>query len=804
MRIKSSFSSIFLFSFVLLSCSKNENHSYTKGIIGENNSEVVDEKPPFAEFLLRQASSEKLINCNGVRVSGDRFFTAAHCVKNFKDSSVISLSGKGLGSNFVKIENLDLAVGRVVGGSAPSNSLKLAVNFPDAQIRLESVWFDIETNQWRKSKGVGLVSGSFILHDLDMNPGASGAGLYIQNENSVKELIAIHLGFVESIKKNLAVSIVGDFENSKGSVDSFSYNPEFCYYRDGSPAPEYKCQKPDEGGDDNGSPGNGDGGTGGSGTGGTGTGGTGPGGGTGGTGGESGGGDPGAGGPETSDSDDGEVGGSQTVTPGQPSSDGRGGGVIFPIGNSPGGGSGSGGGRTGETTGTPCFECDQVYRELNNQTEFGDDCGGSSSIEPLFRDVNVQENFTPPFTFSRENSTKFTESLRYFAEKLIKTTKWNSSTSQELPEDTQAQLKEWLEKVVRNLDDYYALVIAMLKDSEAQAPALTQIDTSKEAIDEARRYLDAVKSQIELNPDRYLEARREAVRGAETAFGLADEALGNGDQETANAAREVGIALADAAIGFTPVFGWVKDVIEAGSGYSVLTGKPLDDWSRKAAWVGVFTAGLGSKVLTVGKVAVVVAVTTKLSKTGKFAANGERIFLEAKQLYNAAKAAGINSNVRERVGGLIEAVKFKKPLASATEIETEVLAGIERYKNLPLINGEKPINGLYAGQTYFDGLTPELKIKYPEGVKFSENGFPEFSKYTKELPNGGKSVKIEPTLSHEADVRSSNKLAGFRETPDNYTWHHHQDYGVMELIPTDIHNAVKHTGGATIWGYKTK
>ena len=32
--------------------------------------------------------------------------------------------------------------------------------------------------------------------------------------------------------------------------------------------------------------------------------------------------------------------------------------------------------------------------------------------------------------------------------------------------------------------------------------------------------------------------------------------------------------------------------------------------------------------------------------------------------------------------------------------------------------------------------------------------------------------------------------------PDDqpYVWHHHQD-GFMELIPEDIHDAVKHAGG---------
>jgi hypothetical protein len=37
--------------------------------------------------------------------------------------------------------------------------------------------------------------------------------------------------------------------------------------------------------------------------------------------------------------------------------------------------------------------------------------------------------------------------------------------------------------------------------------------------------------------------------------------------------------------------------------------------------------------------------------------------------------------------------------------------------------------------------------------------------------------------------------------PDGYTWHHHQDQGRMQLVPTSEHEAaVPHTGGMSIWG----
>jgi hypothetical protein len=38
------------------------------------------------------------------------------------------------------------------------------------------------------------------------------------------------------------------------------------------------------------------------------------------------------------------------------------------------------------------------------------------------------------------------------------------------------------------------------------------------------------------------------------------------------------------------------------------------------------------------------------------------------------------------------------------------------------------------------------------------------------------------------------------DKPEGLTWHHNEDIGKMELIPSDIHQATAHTGGKSIWG----
>ena len=47
-----------------------------------------------------------------------------------------------------------------------------------------------------------------------------------------------------------------------------------------------------------------------------------------------------------------------------------------------------------------------------------------------------------------------------------------------------------------------------------------------------------------------------------------------------------------------------------------------------------------------------------------------------------------------------------------------------------------------------------------------------------------------------ANKMMRKRIPGWKK-PSNMTWHHHQDTRTMQLIPTDIHNAVRHSGGAS-------
>ncbi len=107
-----------------------------------------------------------------------------------------------------------------------------------------------------------------------------------------------------------------------------------------------------------------------------------------------------------------------------------------------------------------------------------------------------------------------------------------------------------------------------------------------------------------------------------------------------------------------------------------------------------------------------------------------------------------------------------------------------------IYDGVRIINKQYAGKIY--KLGGALAKKYPNGVKFTKAGFPDFSPYAKVrvIVNGLKGTST--------DFAAANKAAGFKSTPNGYTWHHVEDGRTMLLVPTELHSAVGHTGGASL------
>jgi len=115
------------------------------------------------------------------------------------------------------------------------------------------------------------------------------------------------------------------------------------------------------------------------------------------------------------------------------------------------------------------------------------------------------------------------------------------------------------------------------------------------------------------------------------------------------------------------------------------------------------------------------------------------------------------------------------------------------------VNNRMPINSCFAGKTMMGKDLPVgVRGKYSHGVPFNSKGFPDFSRYARTTVNIGSFTK------DDADFRSANAKIGLagKKAPDNFVWHHTDKDGILQLIPKDIHDAVRHTGGAAICGIR--
>ena len=219
-------------------------------------------------------------------------------------------------------------------------------------------------------------------------------------------------------------------------------------------------------------------------------------------------------------------------------------------------------------------------------------------------------------------------------------------------------------------------------------------------------------------------------------------------------------------------------------------------WKTKA-----FGVGIGFAVKHVIKNGAKAATNSFRTVKGKqaYEAAFNKVVVYSKTFINEVK---IRHYVRHRF-----IPKFPKYERSAEEFLSNLSRALNGFKNLEIrkIGSMKPINGEKYANKIFHLKDKGLASKYPNGVPFNSRGFPNFSEYSIKnkkvvikLTNPKSNTERAKKAARSKDFRMANKKSGYRETPNGYTWHHNEDIGVMELVKSDIHSAVKHTGGFAI------
>ncbi len=97
-----------------------------------------------------------------------------------------------------------------------------------------------------------------------------------------------------------------------------------------------------------------------------------------------------------------------------------------------------------------------------------------------------------------------------------------------------------------------------------------------------------------------------------------------------------------------------------------------------------------------------------------------------------------------------------------------------------------------------DNIATALELA-PEGIKFSPEGRPDFTPFAEHQVEILKGL----TGDYKHDSELANKHAGisndaWQELKSDYVWHHVEDGKTMQLIPRELHDLVKHTGGSYV------
>ena len=109
------------------------------------------------------------------------------------------------------------------------------------------------------------------------------------------------------------------------------------------------------------------------------------------------------------------------------------------------------------------------------------------------------------------------------------------------------------------------------------------------------------------------------------------------------------------------------------------------------------------------------------------------------------------------------------------------------------------------------------KIHSKTKVRFDSKGFPKFKVYytvklrkrdyrkTRERHFYIANKIIYKNILSNSKLKSKFSKKEIKEfsqgkTPSKYTWHHHQNAGVLQLVEYEVHSKTSHVGGYSIWG----
>lgn len=170
--------------------------------------------------------------------------------------------------------------------------------------------------------------------------------------------------------------------------------------------------------------------------------------------------------------------------------------------------------------------------------------------------------------------------------------------------------------------------------------------------------------------------------------------------------------------------------------------------------------------------------------------------------YNRAKQGVLNLSKLGIVA--VTAVSVIDLVSAPDAAEASAIQAI----NADLAGGVHPVTGVpfetvtieFQGiiiQDVFPVFDSSFTAQLPEG-SYLENDAAHFR-----LANGqlADAIVANPGLATDLGLSITDlQQLQMYQTPEGYTWHHHEQPGELQLVDTQVHEATAHTGGRLIWG----
>ena len=154
--------------------------------------------------------------------------------------------------------------------------------------------------------------------------------------------------------------------------------------------------------------------------------------------------------------------------------------------------------------------------------------------------------------------------------------------------------------------------------------------------------------------------------------------------------------------------------------------------------------------------------------------------------------------INEKVDAMLQDEAFQAEILEETKqiftINEHLEGTVHSETNIPFTSKEVEIDGESRL-----GVFPDFPASYETQLPETLHEASDYEQATRcneqlsqALENG--SLDTEQFTDRQLEqIRNGDK-------PEGYTWHHHEDLGRMQLVPSDIHEKTGHTGGRSLWG----